>query len=97
MYINPIKKIVYYTPNIEPQAGLSEVLDQLSGQIKTKFGKDKIEVITNATCSKVKIVFKNGIVREFSMKYGWLLKHILENSLSWQDRDYEQWLSTLYA
>lgn len=96
MSINPIEKIIYYTPNSEPQAGLSELLDQLGSQIKVKFGKDKVEVVTHATSAKVEVIFKNGIIREFGMKYWWIVKHILENSLSENDKDYDQWLSTLY-
>lgn len=96
MSINPIEKIIYHTPNLEPQAGLSEVLDQLSNQIKVKFGKDKIEVITGAIFAKIEVIFKNGIVHEFGMKYGWLLKHILESSMLETDKNYDQWLATFY-
>lgn len=97
MSINPIEKIIYYTPNLEPQAGLSEALQELNHQLKTKFDKDKIQVKTWSTIAKIEVVFKNGIVREFGMKYWWLLKHILENNLSWNDgKDYDQSLATLY-
>lgn len=94
--LNPIEKIIYHTPNYETQEWLSEFLDNLWSQIRNKFGKDKIEVVTNANSAKIEIVFKNGIIREVNMKYARLIKHILENNTSSIDQDTSEWLATLY-
>ena len=85
MSLNPISKIVYYTPHKNPETGLSELFEILGAKVQSKRGKERIELITDSENAKLQVQFKNGSKREIGIDFLRNIKHAVEGVLLEED------------
>ncbi|HMY80235.1 MAG TPA: hypothetical protein PLW93_02630 [Candidatus Absconditabacterales bacterium] len=82
MSLNPISKIIYHTPNSSSEQGLSELVEVLGSKIQSKWGKDKLDLVTHAPKALIEIQFKDGSKHELDINYARNIKHSLESLFS---------------